>query len=157
MRFSSPSFSNFRTNSRKSRYANSSLRPKSKSIAADTRRIRFETLARRHCLSTSAPRFRACPAQLTRLRCRSLRHGKFAKTPRPNPSSQCRCECLFSGLVQLLKRLGFEERVKGSHHIFTREGVQEILNLQPNGNKCKPYQVKQVRNVIISYQLAGRT
>jgi len=62
----------------------------------------------------------------------------------------------FSGLVQLLKRLGFEERVKGSHHIFTREGIQEILNLQPNGNKCKPYQVKQVRNVIINYQLAGR-
>jgi HicA toxin of bacterial toxin-antitoxin, len=61
----------------------------------------------------------------------------------------------FSGLVQLLKRLGFEERIKRSHHIFTREGVQEILNLQPNGNKCKPYQVKQVRNVIISYQLAG--
>jgi len=62
----------------------------------------------------------------------------------------------FSGLVQLLKRLGFEERVKGSHHIFTREGIQEILNLQPNGNKCKPYQVKQVRNVRINYQLAGR-
>jgi predicted RNA binding protein YcfA (HicA-like mRNA interferase family) len=51
----------------------------------------------------------------------------------------------YSGLVQLLKRLGFEERIKGSHHIFTREGVQETLNLQPSGNKCKPYQVKQVR------------
>ena len=56
----------------------------------------------------------------------------------------------FSALVQLLKRLGFQERIKGSHHIFTREGVQEILNLQPIGNKCKPY-----RNVIISYRLAG--
>ena len=58
-------------------------------------------------------------------------------------------------MVQLLKRLGFAERIKGSHHIFSREGVVEILNLQPNGNKCKPYQVKQVRNVIIAYRLAG--
>jgi predicted RNA binding protein YcfA (HicA-like mRNA interferase family) len=61
----------------------------------------------------------------------------------------------FTGLVHLLMRLGFEERIRGSHHIFTREGVAEILNLQPKGNKCKPYQVKQVRNVIISYGLAG--
>jgi predicted RNase H-like HicB family nuclease len=56
----------------------------------------------------------------------------------------------FSGMVQLLKRLGFQERVKGSHHIFFRDGVAEILNLQPYSGKCKPYQVKQVRNVIIT-------
>jgi predicted RNA binding protein YcfA (HicA-like mRNA interferase family) len=61
----------------------------------------------------------------------------------------------FSGMVQLLKHLGFEERIKGSHSIFFRNGVAEILNLQPQGNKCKPYQVKQVRNVIINYRLAG--
>jgi hypothetical protein len=61
----------------------------------------------------------------------------------------------FTGMVTLLKRMGFQERVKGSHHIFARDGVAEILNLQPAGNKCKPYQVKQVRNVIINYQLAG--
>jgi predicted RNA binding protein YcfA (HicA-like mRNA interferase family) len=61
----------------------------------------------------------------------------------------------FSGMVQLLKVLGFGERIKGSHHIFSRNGVAEILNLQPVGSKCKPYQVKQVRNVIINYRLAG--
>jgi predicted RNA binding protein YcfA (HicA-like mRNA interferase family) len=61
----------------------------------------------------------------------------------------------FSGMVQLLKRLGFQERIKGSHHIFSRDGVAEILNLQPHSGKCKPYQVKQVRNVIINYRLAG--
>jgi hypothetical protein len=61
----------------------------------------------------------------------------------------------FSGMVQLLKHLGFEERIKGSHRIFFRIGVAEILNLQPLGSKCKPYQVKQVRNVIINYRLAG--
>ncbi len=43
----------------------------------------------------------------------------------------------------------------GSHHIFFRDGVAEILNLQPRSGKCKPYQVKQVRNVIINYRLAG--
>jgi predicted RNA binding protein YcfA (HicA-like mRNA interferase family) len=61
----------------------------------------------------------------------------------------------FSGMVQLLKRLGFRERIKGSHHIFFRDGVAEILNLQAHSGKCKPYQVKQVRNVIINHRLAG--
>lgn len=61
----------------------------------------------------------------------------------------------FVGLCQLLRRLGFEERIRGSHHIFTRDGVEEILNLQPRGGNAKPYQVKQVRNVIVKYKLAG--
>jgi hypothetical protein len=61
----------------------------------------------------------------------------------------------FSGMVQLLKRLGFQERIKVDHHIFSRVGVAEILNLQPHSGKCKPYQVKLVRNVIINYRLAG--
>jgi hypothetical protein len=43
----------------------------------------------------------------------------------------------------------------GDHHIFTREGVIEILNIQPRGSKAKPYQVKQVRELIVSYGLAG--
>ncbi|NDY95217.1 type II toxin-antitoxin system HicA family toxin [Wenzhouxiangella limi] len=59
----------------------------------------------------------------------------------------------FSHLCQLLARLGFEERVKGSHHIFTREGMEEILNLQPKGGKVKAYQVKQVRNILVKYRL----
>jgi len=61
----------------------------------------------------------------------------------------------FSGMLTLLRRLGFEERIKGRHHIFYRKGIEEILNLQAHGNKCKPYQVKQARNVIIANQLAG--
>ncbi len=59
----------------------------------------------------------------------------------------------FDELRNLLLRLGFEERIKGSHHILTKEGVEEILNLQPKAGKAKPYQVKQVRNVIVRYQL----
>lgn len=60
----------------------------------------------------------------------------------------------FDALRRLLHSLGFEERIRGSHHIFTREGVEEILNLQPReGGKAKPYQVKQVRRVIVKYHL----
>ena len=55
-----------------------------------------------------------------------------------------------------MKRLGFEERVRGSHHIFTKGGVEEILNLQAKGGKAKPYQVKQVRTVIIKYKFGGQ-
>ena len=63
----------------------------------------------------------------------------------------------FNQLRRLLRRLGFEERIRGDHHIFTKDGVEEILNLQPKGNKAKPYQVKQVRGVIVKYRLAGGT
>jgi hypothetical protein len=62
----------------------------------------------------------------------------------------------FEGLRQLLRRLGFNERIRGSHHIFTKEGVEEILNLQPKGKQAKPYQVKQVRAVLLQYRLGGR-
>ena len=61
----------------------------------------------------------------------------------------------FDGMCRLLHRLGFEERIRGSHHIFTKNDVEEILNLQPKGAKTKPYQVKQVRNVILKYKLGG--
>lgn len=60
----------------------------------------------------------------------------------------------FAGLCQLLRRLGFQLRVKGSHHIFYREGVEEILNLQPRAANAKPYQVKQVREIVVKYKLA---
>jgi len=59
----------------------------------------------------------------------------------------------FEDLRYLLNHLGFKERIRGSHHIFTKEGLEEILNLQPKGNKSKPYQVKQVRNIMLKYKL----
>jgi hypothetical protein len=61
----------------------------------------------------------------------------------------------FRGMCQLLRHLGFAERIRGSHHIFSRDGVREILNLQPKGAKAKGYQVKQVRNVIVNYKLGA--
>jgi len=59
----------------------------------------------------------------------------------------------FETLCALLKRLGFDERIKGDHHIFTKDGVEEILNLQTKDGKGKPYQVKQVRDVILKYHI----
>jgi hypothetical protein len=59
----------------------------------------------------------------------------------------------FDDLRSLLISLKFSEHVKGSHHIFTRAGVAEILNIQPRGSLAKPYQVKQVRKVIVRYRL----
>ncbi|WP_026951069.1 type II toxin-antitoxin system HicA family toxin [Algoriphagus mannitolivorans] len=59
----------------------------------------------------------------------------------------------FEQFRRLLILFGFSERIKGSHHIFTKEDVEEILNIQENQAKAKPYQVKQVRNLILKYQL----
>ena len=59
----------------------------------------------------------------------------------------------FSDLCALLTAIGFQERVRGDHHIFTKTGVAEIINIQPKGAKAKPYQVKQVRNLIIKHGL----
>lgn len=60
----------------------------------------------------------------------------------------------FGDLNSLLKSLGFEVRIRGDHHIFTRSDVAEILNLQPRNGKAKPYQVKQVRGLILKYRMA---
>lgn len=62
----------------------------------------------------------------------------------------------FLELCKLLKRLQFGERVRGDHHIFTKDGVEEIINIQPKGSKTKPYQVKQIRNLIVQYRLGNQ-
>jgi predicted RNA binding protein YcfA (HicA-like mRNA interferase family) len=61
----------------------------------------------------------------------------------------------FDDLTALLVSLGFQKRIKGSHHVFSKDGVEEIINIQPSGDKAKPYQVKQVRAVIVKYKLSG--
>lgn len=61
----------------------------------------------------------------------------------------------FTELCSLLRRLEFQERIRGDHHIFTRDDVEEILKLQPrNDGQAKPYQVRQVRDVVARYKLA---
>lgn len=61
----------------------------------------------------------------------------------------------FNDLRQLLRRLGFEERIRGSHHMFRKAGVEEKINLQREGSKAKVYQVRQVRATILKYKLGG--
>jgi len=61
----------------------------------------------------------------------------------------------FDDLCQLLRHLGFEERTRGSHHLFRRQGIEEKINLQRDDGKAKAYQVRQVRTVILRYRLGG--
>ena len=60
---------------------------------------------------------------------------------------------LFSDMQRLLDYLGFHYRVKGSHFIYWHENIDEIINIQSDGNKAKAYQVKQVRSIIHKYGL----
>jgi len=62
----------------------------------------------------------------------------------------------FDALRTLLLALGFSERIRGSHHIFAATGVREILNLQQEGRDAKQYQVRQVRRVVLRYNLKLR-
>jgi predicted RNA binding protein YcfA (HicA-like mRNA interferase family) len=59
----------------------------------------------------------------------------------------------FTDLTHLLLAMGFNERIKGSHHIFYRQGIEEIINLQPKESLAKAYQVRQVRSLILKYRL----
>ncbi|MHB1698429.1 MAG: type II toxin-antitoxin system HicA family toxin [bacterium] len=60
----------------------------------------------------------------------------------------------FNDLTKFLKNLGFTERIKGDHFIFSKENVAEILNIQPNeNNKAKSYQVKQVVDILNKYKM----
>ena len=52
---------------------------------------------------------------------------------------------------------GFQERIRGSHHIFRKEGIEEKINLQHDDGKAKPYQVRQVRSILVGYKLTGDT
>ena len=60
----------------------------------------------------------------------------------------------FDDLRNILLHLGFDERTTGgSHRIFYKDGVDEIINIQPKGGKAKPYQVKQARSIILKFKL----
>ena len=61
----------------------------------------------------------------------------------------------FDELRRLLSHLGFEERVRGDHHLFRRGGIREMINLQRDGEHAKSYQVRQVRSVLTRYGLAA--
>ena len=51
----------------------------------------------------------------------------------------------FEEVCSLLKKLGFTERIRDSHHNYRRDGF-DALNLQPAGHMAKNHQIKQVRD-----------
>jgi predicted RNA binding protein YcfA (HicA-like mRNA interferase family) len=79
-----------------------------------------------------------------------------AKTLRRLLSGTADAAIRFDDLCQLLESLGFEKRVRGSHHLFRKSGVEEKINLQRTGSEAKPYQVKQVRAIILKAKLGDR-
>ena len=79
--------------------------------------------------------------------------GKYEKLLQSILGGKSDANIVFSDLCGLLISLGFVERVRGSHHIFRKAGIEEKINLQKDDNKAKIYQVKQVRNIILKYNL----
>ena len=59
----------------------------------------------------------------------------------------------FTELTGLLHALGFASRIRGDHHIFWKDGIAEIINLQPRGAAAKPYQVRQVRSILLKHSI----
>ena len=59
----------------------------------------------------------------------------------------------FIDLQKLLSAFGYECRIRGDHFIYSKDGIDEIINIQPDGNKAKAYQVKQIRNIILKYRM----
>lgn len=82
--------------------------------------------------------------------------GKHAKLMQSILSGGADANIRFADLVRLLLRLGFSQRIRGDHSIFTKAGVDEIINLQPKGGMAKSYQIKQVRGIILKYRLGVR-
>jgi predicted RNA binding protein YcfA (HicA-like mRNA interferase family) len=61
----------------------------------------------------------------------------------------------FEELRELLQALGFEERIRGSHHTYRKKGIEEKINIQKDGSKAKPYQVRQIRSILLRYKIVG--
>jgi len=80
--------------------------------------------------------------------------GKFEKLVIKLLSGASDHNFSFDELRLILSDLGFKEKMgAGSHRIFYQENISEIVNIQPNGSKAKPYQIKQVRTLILKYKL----
>jgi predicted RNA binding protein YcfA (HicA-like mRNA interferase family) len=60
----------------------------------------------------------------------------------------------FEDFVSLVEAFGFRHvRTSGSHHIFERSGITELVNLQNRKGKAKPYQIKQFLELVELYNL----
>jgi len=60
----------------------------------------------------------------------------------------------FDLLCNAAEKFGFACRGgRGSHRIYVRKGIREMLNFQNVGGKAKPYQVIQLCKIIENYSL----
>jgi len=60
----------------------------------------------------------------------------------------------YADFQSLITSLGFAfERHRGSHEVYYHDGINEFMNIQPDGNKAKGYQVRQLRGIIIAHGL----
>ena len=60
----------------------------------------------------------------------------------------------FSDMRRLVEAFGFRlARVSGSHHIYSREGIPELVNLQEVRGHAKPYQIRQFLGLVEKYGL----
>ena len=82
--------------------------------------------------------------------------GKYEKVLLQVLSGSSDANISFDELCQLLARIGFDCRIRGSHHNFFKTGIIERINLQRDGNNAKPYQVRQVRRIISEHGLGGQ-
>ena len=80
--------------------------------------------------------------------------GKYRKLIEKIVNGRSDKNIAFNDLCGLLRMLGFEERIRGSHHILRKSGLIELINLQRDNNKAKAYQVRKVRNIILKYNLS---
>ena len=82
--------------------------------------------------------------------------SKFEKMMQKIASGTADTNIPFKDLCWILQKLDFEEHINGSHHIFSKRGINELVNLQYENANAKSYQVKQVRKCIIKYKLGGK-
>ena len=81
--------------------------------------------------------------------------SKWAKFRRQLLSGAADRNIRFDDLTGYLLHLGFDSKTRGSHSIFWRDGIEEIINLQPLNRFAKPYQVRQVREIIVKSKLGA--
>jgi hypothetical protein len=79
--------------------------------------------------------------------------GSYEKLEQKLLNGKSDSDIPFLGICRLLEKLGFEQRIRGDHHIFYRKDIEEILNIQPIGSKGKAYQMKQIRNILLRYKI----
>ena len=60
----------------------------------------------------------------------------------------------FADMVNLVRGFGFElSRTEGSHHIFFRPDIPELVNLQNVKGQAKPYQIRQFLKLVEKHNL----